>query len=51
MVVCIPVGGGSIAGQRGGLRLELGESGSVRKEEGFCREEVRFVIVKIEVKI
>lgn len=35
----------------GAVKLELEESGSVRKEEGFCREEFNFIMVKIEVAI
>lgn len=35
----------------GGPRLELEEGESIRKEEGFCREEVSFVMVKIEVAL
>lgn len=43
--------GGSRVASRGGPILELEEGESIRKEEGFCREEVSFVMVKIEVAL
>lgn len=44
------IGGGRV-GRKGISRLEPEESGSIRKEEGFSREDFNFVFVKIEVAL
>lgn len=42
---------GSRVGRRGRPGLELEESESIRKKEGFWWEEFNFVTVKIEVAV